>query len=167
VVNPAIAVAYYESESELGWQQDQPYGSGMRRDLASGQRVILIAEDDQINRLVASRLIARALPQARIELAEDGDQAVDAFFSASPSLVFMDVQMPGRDGLEATQEIRAREVGGPVPIIALTAGTSEKERDRCLEFGMSDLLPKPITAESVRSILDRWLPSDDSPRDAS
>jgi CheY-like chemotaxis protein len=82
--------------------------------------------------------------------AADGKQAVAAYSRRSFDAVLMDVQMPEMDGLEATVEIRAREreTGKRTPIIALTAHTRAADRERCLEAGMDDYLPKPI--EPVR-----------------
>jgi CheY-like chemotaxis protein len=69
----------------------------------------------------------------------------------------MDCQMPVMDGLEATRRIRALENGAArVPIIALTGNAFDEDRQRCLEAGMDDHLPKPVRLDVLRSTLDRW-----------
>jgi len=67
--------------------------------------------------------------------------------------------MPEMDGFEAASEIRRREAGSGrrVPIIALTASAIEGDREQCLAAGMDDYLPKPFTAEQIRSALGNWL----------
>jgi CheY-like chemotaxis protein len=71
----------------------------------------------------------------------------------------MDVQMPELDGLEATKQIRALESGSKlrVPIIALTAGASKEEKERCLAAGMDDFLSKPIEIRKLSEMLNRYL----------
>ncbi|EIC23565.1 response regulator, partial [Thiorhodovibrio frisius] len=75
----------------------------------------------------------------------------------TPDLVLMDVQMPGMNGYDATSQIRARESGRRVPIIALTAGTLKGEKERCLQAGMDDYLVKPIDIDALHAALVRWI----------
>jgi CheY-like chemotaxis protein len=82
---------------------------------------------------------------------------VDAVATKQYDIVFMDVQMPVMDGLQATREIRAREGHGRHTIIvAMTAGAMEGDRDRCIAAGMDDYLAKPITQDGVGSTVLRW-----------
>ncbi|MBI5536394.1 MAG: response regulator [Deltaproteobacteria bacterium] len=110
---------------------------------ANGLRV-LVAEDDRINQKVLSSLLRKRGHE--VVIAENGRLAVDALSHDSFDIVFMDVQMPEMDGLEATVAIRLREAerGGHVPIVALTAHAMEGDRKRCLDAGMDGYLPKPV-----------------------
>lgn len=122
--------------------------------------IVLIADDDHVNRLVAERIVRRVLPDASVITAEDGSQAVERTQASPPHLILMDVQMPRIDGCEATEQIRSQENGDTrVPVIALTADDSASERERCMAAGMDDLIVKPITVESLQALLTRWLPA--------
>jgi PAS domain S-box-containing protein len=128
-----------------------------------GQQLrVLLAEDNQVNQEVG-RLILEGL-DCLVEVVEDGQRAVEEFFSESYDLVFMDCQMPEIDGYEATRMIRTRETmdqdrNGRVPIIALTAHALEGDRELCLESGMDDYLAKPFNAAQISAILEKWAPA--------
>jgi signal transduction histidine kinase/CheY-like chemotaxis protein len=116
---------------------------------------ILVAEDNKINALLIKSLIERR--GHRVEVAENGHQVIDALSAAPFDLILMDMHMPTLDGVAATRKIRA--IGGPVsetPIIALTASSEAKDRQRCLEAGMDDFLTKPIDPEELDVALTRW-----------
>ena len=123
---------------------------------------VLVAEDNAVNQ----DLIEEALGQlgCRVTLVEDGNSAVQAFEHGNIDLVFMDCQMPGMDGFEATAAIRRlEETGGGrarTPIVALTANAMEGDRDRCLAAGMDDYLAKPFMQADLIAMLSRWLPDD-------
>jgi PAS domain S-box-containing protein len=114
---------------------------------------ILVAEDNSVNQ----RLILRLLEKRghRVTLAENGREAVDALGKADFDLVFMDVQMPEMDGLEATAAIRAAEQGRGThqQIIALTAHAMEGDREKCLAAGMDAYLSKPIQPKELDDVL--------------
>jgi signal transduction histidine kinase/ligand-binding sensor domain-containing protein/CheY-like chemotaxis protein len=117
---------------------------------------ILLAEDNPVNQKLAVRLLQKR--GHRVVTASDGKQAVAAFARQSFDAVLMDVQMPEMDGLEATIEIRERErhTGKRIPIIALTAHTTAADRERCLEAGMDDYIPKPIEPAKLFAAIERW-----------
>jgi CheY-like chemotaxis protein len=71
-------------------------------------------------------------------------------------MILMDVQMPELNGYDATKAIRGIEIGRRIPIIALTAGTIEGEREKCLEAGMDDYISKPIIRATFIEALKRW-----------
>ena len=126
--------------------------------------VVLIAEDQRLNRRLLRILTAKLVPGARILEASDGEEAVRFFKSGAPDIIFMDLQMPLKDGCEAVAEIRAIErvsSGGAakagIPIIAVTADVQKETRTFCLENGMDDFITKPVDAWSLRCILERCL----------
>jgi len=113
---------------------------------------ILIAEDDDPNAEVA-RSIFKKLGIA-FDVAWNGAQAVEFFRDNSYHLVFMDVQMPIMDGLEATVRIRALPRGEGTPIIGTSAGV---DKSVCLAVGMNDVMPKPFHLDKVRVVLEQWV----------
>ena len=143
---------------------------------------ILLAEDNPVNQKLAKMMLTKAGYQ--VEVADNGQQAVDKFTSAPDKydLVFMDIQMPELDGLEATAAIRDLEanlagkndksnpeaagsqistrpehIPGPIPIVAMTANAMKGDREICLEAGMNDYTTKPIKRDVVLGILDKWV----------
>ena len=86
-------------------------------------------------------------------------EALESHARGDYRLILMDCQMPEMDGFQTASEIRRREAGSGrrVPIIALTASAIEGDREQCLAAGMDDYLPKPFTAEQMRSALVSWL----------
>jgi len=118
---------------------------------------ILVAEDNAVNQRLVIRLLEKR--GHRVVLAADGRQAIEALDQGSFDLVFMDVQMPETDGLEATGIIRKKEekTGKHQPIIALTAHAMTGDRDRCLAAGMDGYLTKPIRPQELDQILDSYV----------
>ena len=136
--------------------EEQPSEGPKNRD-----PVILVAEDERMNALVAETMIHRILPEARVVTAVDGEEAVALFENENPDLVFMDIQMPRLDGYAAARRIRALEAeaaAGPrVPMLALTAGVVAGERERCLDAGMDDYISKPIVVRNLEDAFRDWL----------
>ncbi|WP_243361995.1 response regulator [Fundidesulfovibrio terrae] len=117
------------------------------------RRRILVADDDPVNRRLASMLLDRAGHDAVV--VEDGLAAVAAF-PGGFDLILLDVDMPGLTGLEAATRIRAAEKAATLPrtvVVALTGYSGHHDRQVCLEAGMDDVLVKPLTPE----VLDRLL----------
>jgi two-component system sensor histidine kinase/response regulator len=123
---------------------------------------ILLAEDNPINQKVAVKLLQKI--NYSVDVVENGRQAVEAVQKQKYSAVFMDVQMPEMDGFEATRLIREQEAGTRhIPIVAMTAHAMKGDRERCLEAGMDDYLPKPIDPQELHAMLDKWIPSPTKP----
>jgi len=127
---------------------------------ATGQRILLV-EDNPVNQeLGREMLLSFGL---RVDVAEDGEQALAALQAESYALVLMDCQMPVVDGFEATRRLRAAEraaaEGAHVPVIALTANALAGDREACLAAGMDDYLSKPFTMGQLAEALSGWLPS--------
>jgi len=116
---------------------------------------ILLAEDGHINQRVAQRFLSSR--GHSVTLAENGRQALDRYRQRTFDLVLMDVQMPEMDGLETTIAIREleKQTGRHVPIIAMTAHAMTGDRQRCLEAGMDDYLPKPIRPQELFAAIGR------------
>ncbi len=118
---------------------------------------VLVAEDNEVNQMVARRLVEK-LGYA-VDVVTTGSEAVHAVERRAYSLVLMDCQMPEMDGFDATSEIRKREKGMTrLPIVAMTAHAVRGDRERCLDAGMDDYLPKPISANDLEAMLNRWAP---------
>jgi signal transduction histidine kinase/CheY-like chemotaxis protein len=117
---------------------------------------LLVAEDNLVNQLLMTRLLEKR--GHRVTLAATGREALEAVEKERYDLVFMDMQMPEMDGLEATVTIREREKsqGIHVTVIALTAHAMKGDRERCLAAGMDDYLSKPIGARELDDVLSRY-----------
>jgi CheY-like chemotaxis protein len=116
---------------------------------------ILLAEDNEVNRRVASRMLAKLGQE--VELAMDGQGALDAVRARDFDLVLMDVQMPNLDGLEATRRIREEIAPERQPsIVAMTANAMSGDRERCLEAGMNGYLSKPISFMELKRALEEY-----------
>lgn len=118
---------------------------------------ILVAEDNPVNLLLAKSILGNIMPGAKIVEAENGWLAVDYYQKENPDLVFMDVRMPEKNGYEATREIRLLEKDKHIPIIALTAGTAQGDKEKCLAAGMDDYISKPLVQESLALAIEKWL----------
>ena len=112
-------------------------------------------EDNELNREVALGLLEDA--HLNIEIAENGQAAVQKVMENSYDLVLMDMQMPVMDGLAATRAIRLKPQFGSLPIIAMTANVMESDREKCTEAGMNDHISKPIDPEALFAALLRWI----------
>jgi signal transduction histidine kinase/ActR/RegA family two-component response regulator len=138
---------------------DSHHESGMTPAQKAGGRILLV-EDDPVNQLVAVRQL-EFLGLLAVDVANNGNEALDALKRHSYSLVLMDCQMPGLDGYEATRRIRAQGCSrSDLPIIALTAHASDEDRERCLDAGMNDFMSKPVLLENLRNALSKWLVQD-------
>ncbi len=119
---------------------------------------ILLAEDNEINQLVASRILARAALD--VSIASNGLQAVEMAREHDYDLILMDIQMPDMDGFTATAEITAqsRSQGRPrPPIIAMTAHAMSTDRDLSLKAGLDDHINKPLDVQQLFQCLSHWL----------
>ncbi|MDX8499582.1 response regulator [Mesorhizobium sp. VK4C] len=121
---------------------------------------ILVAEDNEVNQLVFTQILGET--GYHFEIVGNGRKALDAFGKLNPRMILMDVSMPEMSGLEATAAIRQleAEMGTRVPIVGVTAHALKGDRERCLEAGMDDYLPKPISPKALLEKLERWLGSD-------
>ena len=121
---------------------------------------LLAVDDNEINRGVIEHLLQSL--GYDVDLVEGGREAVESVTSGGKyAVVLMDCQMPDMDGYMATREIRAWQSltqAAHVPIVAVTAHALEGEKAKVLAAGMDDFLPKPVRLESLRQMVEKWLP---------
>jgi CheY-like chemotaxis protein len=115
---------------------------------------VLIVEDDRISAMVFKRLLERMNCHATV--AEDGELAIGLIEREDYELIFMDCIMPGMDGFETTERIRASG-RSTIPIIAVTASVHPNTRSNCIRSGMNDVLSKPVDVTVLQSTIERWL----------
>jgi CheY-like chemotaxis protein len=118
---------------------------------------ILVVEDNLINQQVALMMLKKLGLNA--DVAINGAQAVSAATDKTYGLIFMDIQMPEMDGLEATRLIRGTATGKDIPIVALTAHAMPDDQTACFEAGMNDFLSKPLHHDALVRALRQWLPA--------
>lgn len=116
-------------------------------------RRVLLVEDNEVNRKVATRMLSKL--QLEVDIAVNGLEAVQKATQTAYDLILMDCQMPEMDGYEATRTLRQQ--GVQTPIVALTANALDGDREKCLACGMDDYLSKPIQADKLRQTLAYWL----------
>ncbi|MFW5801657.1 MAG: ATP-binding protein, partial [Spirochaeta sp.] len=120
---------------------------------------ILIADDDDANRMIIAEMFQKIVPRAVIYEAHDGSEACELVEQNPVDLVIMDMMMPELDGIKAARRIREinRRTGSYVPIIALTARVHKAMRDACVAAGMDDFLSKPVGTSQVQRIVNSYL----------
>ena len=152
---PGATVASSSSSAEETPDSGASLGQSPRVIANSGPRILLV-EDNDVNRLVARRILEGFGYQ--VDTATDGRQAVEAWQLGKHALILMDCQMPVLDGYAATREIRSREPPGRrVPIVALTAHAMKDDDVKCKQAGMDDYLTKPIVRKRLSDCLERFL----------
>ncbi len=139
---------------------ERPFDSGRKTGTATGfAGRVLVVEDNLVNRTVIEAMLTKL--NVQVDSVENGKEAVAVIMCGMrPDLVLMDVQMPVMDGLEATQRIRQWEDEAQhphQPIVALTAGAYEDDRQHCIACGMDDFLAKPINMDALASVLAKWI----------
>lgn len=116
---------------------------------------ILLAEDNDINRLLASKIFATM--GYKVDTAVNGREALQMVKAGKFDLVFMDVQMPEMDGMETSRAIRAEVPKDKQPvIIAMTAFASDEDREMCMSAGMDDFISKPVVGEDMANMIRKW-----------
>lgn len=129
--------------------------AGISEDAENGGAPVLLVEDNAMNR----KIIASSLEHGGYSVftASSGQEALNALFDKEWSIILMDIQMPGMDGIQTTHAIRAEEKkkGRRTPIVAVTAYARPEDRERCLAAGMDDFLAKPVKLETLLSTVER------------
>jgi len=132
--------------------EERAVAPGAALDGAGFESRVLVVDDNPVNLTVARVMLERL--GCRVTAVDSGQAALDAWAERPFDLVFMDVQMPEMDGLEATRRLLA--VGAGAPVVALTAGVTDAERKQCEDAGMEGVLAKPVTLRTMRGALVRW-----------
>jgi CheY-like chemotaxis protein len=124
---------------------------------SEGPVAVLAAEDNEINQMVLTGLLEQARPHYAVRIANDGAEALQAWRDGAFDLILMDVRMPGMDGREATQRIRAEEAAGGrrTPIVALTGEAMESEIAACYAAGMDAHVCKPFEIGTLLQAIDK------------
>jgi len=120
---------------------------------------VLVVEDNYVNQAVARGILEKL--NVHVTIAENGEEALKALTQDNYHMVFMDLQMPVMDGYEATRRIREDKtllLNHQIPIVAMTAHSQNRDRERCLQQGMNDYISKPVSPEALQGILRNWLP---------
>ncbi len=139
---------------------------------------LLLAEDNELNQEVALGLLEET--GCKVTVVENGKAALDAVMKDVFDLILMDIQMPEMDGYETTRRIRNLEQSGELksriigdfedvhlPIIAMTAGTLNRDKHRAFESGMDDHVPKPVDPDQFYKVLSKWIPRATAPESKS
>ncbi|MBF0225680.1 MAG: response regulator [Desulfobacterales bacterium] len=116
---------------------------------------ILLVDDNSINQQIATEIMESA--GLIVEIANNGQEAIDSLYKNDYDLVLMDVEMPVMDGYKATKLIRNNKKFMDLPIIAMTAHAMSGVREECIKIGMNDYISKPIEADQLFSLLRQWI----------
>jgi signal transduction histidine kinase/ActR/RegA family two-component response regulator len=162
-------VVPFDSAAQISEEIPMQYAIGAPLGASSAR--ILVVEDNVVNQQVAVAMLTKL--GCSVDVAADGQQAIDAQQRTTYDLIFMDCQMPLMDGFAATRAIRENEArkseagSAHVPIVAMTANALRDDRERCLAVGMDDYIAKPFRQQQLQAALDRWLPQFGAAGDAA
>jgi CheY-like chemotaxis protein len=121
----------------------------------SYQPLVLVVEDNEANQLLARSVLERE--GYRVEVAGAAEEALEKLAERLPNLILMDVQLPGRDGLSLTRDLKADPTTANIPVIALTAHAMTGDREQTIAAGCAGYIAKPIDTRTfgkqVREIL--------------
>jgi len=170
MIEQLIGRKVVEGEEEKGKERPLVTQYSVREEMKRSVS-ILLAEDNPVNQKLASMMLKKA--GYHVEIANNGKEAVEKYVDDPTAfhLIFMDIQMPEMDGMQAATKIRKLENGKTqpgngspdhheslhIPIIAMTANAMAGDREKCLNAGMDDYIPKPIKRELVFQVIDRFV----------
>ncbi len=116
---------------------------------------ILLVDDNAVNRQVASEILRKS--GCLVDLAEDGKKSIELISQKQYDLVFMDIQMPEMDGVTATRKMKSMNLENLPPIVAMTAYSMKEDKERFLQQGLDDYIPKPIRANDLINKVRQWI----------
>ena len=117
--------------------------------------LILVVEDNEANQLLATSVLMRE--GYRVEVAGSAEEALETLKRQAPDLILMDVQLPGKDGLQLAKELKADPATAPIPIVALTALAMVGDRERTLGAGCVGYISKPIDTRTLGAQVREFL----------
>ena len=123
--------------------------------MSDTRKKVLCIEDNAVNMILVERIV-EAEGHELIK-AEDGAKAINILTETTPDMILLDINLPGIDGLELARRFRSDERLVSVPLIATTAQVLVGDRERCLEAGCDDYLPKPLDIRVLRQIIRHYL----------
>ncbi|MBL0318247.1 MAG: response regulator [Alphaproteobacteria bacterium] len=122
-----------------------------------GGTYILVADDYIVNQELVKEMLE--MMECEVDVADDGKETLDMFNENEYDIIFLDIQMPEMDGYEVARRIRQVAKGKQIPIVAITANALVGDREKCLDAGMNDYMPKPIKGERLEEMLRKHLPN--------
>lgn len=142
-------IAKYETEHET-----TKLNNNVKQD--NSKPKLLLVEDNKLNQDVETKLLQKV--GYNVEVIDNGEDAIELLMNNDYDLILMDIELNGMDGLETTKIIRNLDSEkSNIPIIAATAKSSMKDRERCLAAGMNDYISKPINITFMKMTIDQWL----------
>jgi TMAO reductase system sensor TorS len=138
--------------------KDSIYDQSVSEQLTCQAR-ILIVEDNVVNQRVVQGILEKM--GIVVELADNGQQALEKLSATDYDLVFMDIRMPVMDGFQASRSIRKEMTSvtkKDIPIIAMTASVMQEDQDKCFQAGMNDFMAKPVDPKGIGQMLKKWIP---------
>jgi len=150
----AFKIDYFGDENDI-----EHNSQTKRQPLELGGLKVLLCEDNEVNLKVATTILKRL--NFNIDVAKNGEEAVEKFREKRYDFILMDCMMPVMDGFEATKKIREIEIEKnaqkPILIFALSANSSQEDREKCIKSGMTDFLAKPFKYQSIEELLINWI----------
>jgi PAS domain S-box-containing protein len=138
------------------WQQALSTKKSIQQYFSVMTPHVLLVEDNLINQKIALHLLAEA--KCTVDVCPNGRTALTLFSKNNYDIVLLDIGLPDIDGTVVSESIRKlKQKGDAVPIIAMTAYASEKDKQRCLNAGMNDVITKPVNLKTLQAIMARWL----------
>jgi two-component system, sensor histidine kinase len=154
LVNSGASGSTFRVTLALAASDEEPLEDQSQRILKNPPGRILVVEDHPANQYVAQSLLESL--DCTVSIAGTGAEALELLGTQTFDLVFMDCQMPGMDGYETTRRMRA-VLHRYIPVVAITANAMVDDKQRCLDAGMDDFLPKPFTKSALSAVLCKWL----------
>ena len=154
LVNSGAGGSTFRVALTLAASDEEPLEDQSQRILKNPPGRILVVEDHPANQYVAQSLLESL--DCTVRIAGTGAEALELLGTETFDLVFMDCQMPDMDGYETTRRMRA-VLHRYIPVVAITANAMVDDKQRCLDAGMDDFLPKPFTKSALSDVLCKWL----------
>lgn len=147
----------FEAE-EIDQPEDKPQtlsNEAIKKVFGKKMPYILLVDDNDVNRKVAGQILVKS--GCKVDTAESGDEAIQMVQQNHYDLVFMDIQMPKKDGVQVTREIKMLGLEDLPPIVAMTAYSMEEDRKKFMDNGLDDYISKPIQAKTIIQKVVDWL----------